>query len=327
VEPPLIGRPTASGGSTAGGRLFVAGTPVLVECAAGPLGFELCRRLHDRGVRVRARVPEGAAREAPLRALGVDVSHSSDTDAVGLRLACHRARAVIAPAFCLDARRLRSALDARERDRHFALLETAERMGVRRYVFISVDPGLPDDIPAVRRARDIEWAVRTSGVCWTILQPGPLMEVWLGPELGWNVREGRVRIYGSGRQPLDFVSLADVAEVAVRSLDDPQAARQILRVGGPQALSPMDAVRVFEEETGTHLDVEHVPAGALRMMSRLLRPFDPVRSSLLAMEEAAARGGTAHGNSLPPTMAFPFTTVRDFAQQFVQGTLRRPLQA
>lgn len=51
----------------------------------------------------------------------------------------------------------------------------------------------------------------------------------------------------------------NMSAVNVASLQNPAAQRALIEVDGPEALSPMDAVRIFEHQSCRSFEVEHVP--------------------------------------------------------------------
>ncbi len=55
-----------------------------------------------------------------------------------------------------------------------------------------------------------------------------------------------------------------VAAFAVASLENPAARNAVIKLGGPEALSPLEVVKIFEEVGGRPFAVEHVPEEALR---------------------------------------------------------------
>ncbi len=55
-----------------------------------------------------------------------------------------------------------------------------------------------------------------------------------------------------------------MAQFAIASLDNPAAQNAVLEVGGPEALSPLEVVQIFEEVKGQKFAVEHVPEEALQ---------------------------------------------------------------
>jgi uncharacterized protein YbjT (DUF2867 family) len=76
----------------------------------------------------------------------------------------------------------------------------------------------------------------------------------------------------------------------VSAITDPTAINRDLHVTGPDPLSADDAVRVAERVTGRRFKVQKVPIAVLQVASRVLRPFNPVMSSLLAMGVGMEQG-------------------------------------
>lgn len=61
---------------------------------------------------------------------------------------------------------------------------------------------------------------------------------------------GKATIFGAGTAPMSWISVGDVAEYAVRSLDDERLANRVVPLGGPQALPPNAVVEIFEQASG-----------------------------------------------------------------------------
>ena len=99
---------------------------------------------------------------------------------------------------------------------------------------------------------------------YTILQPTFFTEVWLSPGLGFDLAQGTAQIYGSGQNRISWISFQDVAQFAVAALDSPRAANIVIKLGGPEALSPLEVVRLAEQTVGKSFVVQHVPEEGLR---------------------------------------------------------------
>ena len=131
-----------------------------------------------------------------------------------------------------------------------------KRAGVEHFVFVSFrDPQIQFPLTAAKRA--VERALKSSGMAYTILQASYFMEVWLTPALGFDAANGKVRWYGDGTQPISWISYRDVARAAAAAVSEPAARNQVVELGGPQALSPREVVRMFEAAgTGGNRDRE-----------------------------------------------------------------------
>jgi NADH dehydrogenase len=108
------------------------------------------------------------------------------------------------------------------------------------------------------------------------------MEVWLGPPLGFDVMAGRVRVFGSGDQKPSWISLGDVAAFVVACVDHPGARNKRIELGGPDALSPGEVIRMVEDIGGKPVQVEYVPVEALEDQRRAAtNEFDESLSALM----------------------------------------------
>jgi len=90
------------------------------------------------------------------------------------------------------------------------------------------------------------------------------MEVWLSPAVGFDYANRKATIYGTGVNPIRWISFQDVAQFAVASLDNPAARNATLQLGGPDALNPLQVVKIFEKAGGRPFEVQHVPVEALQ---------------------------------------------------------------
>jgi uncharacterized protein YbjT (DUF2867 family) len=262
------------------------GARILVVGATGLLGFDICKRLRAGGEMVRALVRDGAPKENALRALGCDIAFGDLKDRPSLDDACRGVSTVLTTANAVLSRRRGDSLSSVDRDGHLSLLAAARAAGVGRFIYVSLDPALPANNPLVKYKREIERAVRQSGMRWTILQPSGFMEIHAGPTLGWDFAKGCARVMGSGRARMDYVAVEDVAELAAEALHSAAAAGRDLQISGPENLTPLEAVAIAERITGLRFKVRRIPTPALRVLRWLLRPIAPIPSSLIAMAVA-----------------------------------------
>jgi len=121
-----------------------------------------------------------------------------------------------------------------------------------------------------------------------ILRPSYFMDVWLTPMLGFDPANGSARIYGSGDAKVSFISSSNVADFAVAVATTPQREKNtILEIGGPEPLSQLDAVRIFEKTMAKEMKVDHVPVEALKAQHE---SSDPLARSFGALMLAYASG-------------------------------------
>lgn len=239
---------------------------ILVAGATGYLGGEICRRLAQSGRPVRGlvRSTSDPAAVARLESLGVQVVRGDLRDRVSLDAACAGVSAVISTATATRTRQPDESIESTDQDGQVNLVDAARAAGARRFIYVSLSGHIEGDDPLTHAKRAVERHVRESGMTYTILRPTYFMEAWLSPALGFDYANGSATVYGSGDRKISWISLGDVAEFAIRALDAPGAENAVIELGGPEALSPNEVIRIFEETTGKRFAVERVPEEALR---------------------------------------------------------------
>jgi uncharacterized protein YbjT (DUF2867 family) len=237
----------------------------LIVGATGILGSEICRLLAEKGVPVRAlvRSTSNPDKVAQLKALKAEVVIGDLKDRRSLDAACRGATAVISTASSTLSRQEGDSIESVDREGQVNLVDAAEAAGVKHFVLISF-PKVDVDFPLQRAKRAVEGRLQRSGMSYTILQPTFFTEVWLSPALGFDPKNGKAQVYGSGSRKISWISFQDVAKFAVAALDRRLAPNATIRLGGPEALSPLEAVRLAEQVVGKPIEVQHVPEEALR---------------------------------------------------------------
>ena len=112
------------------------------------------------------------------------------------------------------------------------------------------------------------------------------MEVWLSPAIGFDYPNRKVRVFGSGDNKVSWISFRDVAKFAVTSIGNSSAYDSVIPLGGPDALSYNEVIKMFEEVTGETFTVESVPAEALE--SQKNSATDWLQKSFAGMMHALA---------------------------------------
>src|SRR4029079_16889024 len=191
-----------------------------------------------------------------------------------------------------------------------SLVDAARGAAVRHFVFVSFRDHPHIQFPLTAAKRAVERAITSSGMAYTILQASYFMEVWLSPALGFDAANGKVRFYGEGANAISWISFRDVARAAAASVMEPAARIQIVELGGPQALSPREVVRMFEAAGAADISTESVPESALQ--AQLQTATDSLQQSFAGLMLMYASG-----DAIDPTVSnrlFPFqmTAVRDY---------------
>ena len=287
---------------------------ILVVGATGVLGFEICERLRARGKPVRALVRPSSRRMSEVRRLGVEIFEGDIRSADAVAAACNGAGAVISTATAMASKNAESSLRAVDRDAQLSLVEQAKRGGVTHFVYVSISPNYAARAPLMRYKREVERAVRASGMLWTILQPSSFMEIWLSSFLGWDFAKGRATIFGAGSAPVSWISVSDVAEYCVLALEDERMRNRDVPLGGPAAVAPNEIVTLFEEITGRKFKVKRIPAAMLRVLSRLVAVLDEKKASGMALGAEAANGDVVV-SEVQKGLPVKLTTLEEYARR------------
>jgi len=289
---------------------------ILIVGAGGLLGSEIGRQLRARGHEVRGLIRSGSAREAELRAIGVEISNGDLRSRAAIETACRGVKTVISTATAMGSKDKTLTLRAIDRDAQRDVVDVARRSGVEHFIYMSVPHYLPATAPLVVYKRDIEARIRAAGMRWTSFQPSVFMEVWLSKELGWDVAVGKILVPGTGREPVGWIAVKDVAAHVVASLDDHRFANREVPLTGPERLFPLDVVRVFESVANRSFTVRHAPRPLLAFGSLVMRPFNEMAATGMAFMAAVAKGETMD-TSLQREIGLPLTSVKDYATRVV----------
>lgn len=75
--------------------------------------------------------------------------------------------------------------------------------------------------------------------------------------------------------PINFVSVRDVAALVERAVVDPGLRGKTISIGGPENLSFSDVASAIDMRSGAKGSWRHVPLPMMRAMSWVMRPFAP----------------------------------------------------
>ncbi len=294
---------------------------ILVVGSTGFLGSEICRRLTASGKSVRGLVrstsdPEKVER---LKSLGVETVLGDLRDPASLASACHGVDTVITTATTTVSMQPGDSIPVTDQQGQLDLVQAARKAGVHK-LYISI-PQEMEPCPLTTAKRTVEQAVMTSGMDYTILCPGIFMEVWLGPALGFDHPNAKATIYGDGHSKNAYISLGDVAEYAVQSLDNPKASNALFELGHPQMHSLLEIVHIFEKASGKPFDLQFVPAVALEAQRD--GATDPLQISFAAMMHSIAGGVPMDTSKAQRVFSIPLKSVHEFASQSILVAMPR----
>jgi len=263
------------------------------------------------------------AKVASLQSVGAEVVTGDLIDRESIVRACTGAEHVIAAAHSLLGRG-RHASEHVDGMGHRHLIEVAKAHRVRHFVYTSAyfrDPAFLA-VPFVKIKLDVEQYLRASGLSYTILRPTAFMDFHAHVLLGKPVIAGKkVVIFGRGEQPRNFVAASDVAQFAIRALEDRSLAGEALEIGGPENVTNLEVVRTYERAAGTKATVLHLSPIVPSVVSRLARPF---HSGLSQMLQFASLADTAEqrfdAGPLQQRFPLPLTSLKDWVPRNIGGS-------
>jgi len=287
----------------------------LVVGATGMVGTEVCRLLASARMPFTAMIRAGSApaKVDKIKSLGAKVVLGDLRDRASLASACRGVTSIIATASCMPF-----AYDpadntpaTTDEDGYLSLIAAVRESGVRQIVYTSF-PSMPASFPLQDAKRAVEGTMRESGLTYTILQPTYFSEIWLSPAVGFDYAGRKAVIYGTGDNPMSWISFIDVAQFAVASLTNPSARNATLPLGGPQGISPTNVVKIFEHCCGQPFDVSHVPVDALQQ--QLAGATDPMQKSFVGLMLGYASATAIDMTATLKTFPLKLRTVEEYAR-------------
>ena len=285
---------------------------ILVVGSTGLLGTRVCERLRTEGQSVRALVRRTSNPDKvnALRSLGCELATGDLKDPPQIQAACQGISAVISTASSTLSRQPGDSIESVDLQGQLGLANAARSAGVRRFIYVSFRDDRTVQYPLTEAKRSVERAI--TDLEFTSIQASYFMQVWLSPALGFDYVRGRARIYGSGSKPISWVSYRDVAEFCIAPILRSVASRSVLRVGGPEALTPLEVVRIFEEESRRSFDVETIPEANLR--EQLDSANDSLEKSFGGIMLQYAHGDAVDMRGLLESIPVRLTSVREYAR-------------
>ena len=285
---------------------------ILVVGATGLLGTRVCQRLRTERepVRALARRTSNPDKVSALKSLGCELAIGDLKEPVQILAACRGISALISTASATFSRQPGDSIESVDLEGQLTLVRAARSAGISRFIYVSFREDCTVQYPLTQAKRALEHEI--ADLDFTSIQASYFMEVWLSPALGFDYLHRRARIYGDGTKPISWVSYRDVAEFCIAAVLRSVASRSVLAVGGPESLSPLDVVRIFEEERGECFEVESIPE------EKLQEQLDSANDSL-EKSFAGIMLQYAHGDAID--MAGPLelnpvclTSVREYAR-------------
>lgn len=266
---------------------------ILLAGATGYIGRAVARALCDRGYSVvapvRAIPAAGTITAEALKDCDLRVADISDGESPGEDFAAESFDAVIS---CI-ASRSGVAQDAWRVDyqANTELLNMARTSGAKRFMLLSAICVQRTRLAFQQAKLAFEAELQRSGLDYTIIRPTAFFKSLSG-QIG-RVKQGKpFLVFGDGRlTACKPIGEADLAHFMVDSLEDDQARRRILPIGGPgPAITPRAQGDLLFQLTGMPPRFRQVPVAMFKVAAAVLTASGKVFPPLAAKAELARIG-------------------------------------
>jgi uncharacterized protein YbjT (DUF2867 family) len=224
---------------------------LLVTGATGTTGTEVLRGLREREIDVRAHIHD-ESKAGAVKELGAEAVVGEMGDPKTLEPALEG----------VERAYLVSPLSPMQAEYEQVFVETARAAGVKHVVKLStIGASTQSPLRFGRNHAVVEQALRDSGLEWTFLRPNGFMQ----NNLAWSPRVQDGTFYSPVPDAaFSIVDARDVAEVAVAALTSEGHAGKAYALTGPEAVSYRDQARRLFAAAGREVEVEEVPADAVK---------------------------------------------------------------
>ena len=197
-----------------------------------------------------------------------------------------------------------------DRDGNVHLIEAARATGVDVVLMsvVGAAPESPMELFGMKHAA--ETALAASSVPATVVRATAFLELWIDLLRRTAGRSNRPLVFGRGRNPINFVSVRDVAALVERAVTDSATRGQTLQIGGPDNLTLDQLARMVAANRGGATRPRHIPRAALHAMAGTVGRLRPelgrqARAALAMDQEDMTFDGTIRARfpELPCTSA------------------------
>ena len=244
---------------------------IAVAGGTGRLGTVLVKRLAQRDLDVRI-LTRDPARARHLSGYAAEVVTCDVRDPVSVRSALRGSTTVVSAVhgFAGPGRVSPASVD---RDGNANLVDTAATVGAEVVLLSVVGASECNPMDLFRAKYAAEQHLRVSGVPWTIVRSTAFVELWA------EIMKKPI-VFGRGENPINFVSVDDVAAVVERAVVDCALRGRVIEVGGPQNLTFNELASLLQRLRGRPGVVRHVPRAVLRAVA----PFARQARAAIAMD-------------------------------------------
>ncbi len=290
---------------------------ILVIGATGFLGMEVCRQLTaaHKNVIGLVRKTSGEDKKKALKQWGVQLVEGDLKDKASVKKALNGINTVISTASSTFSRQDGDSIQTVDNEGQSNLIDEATAAGVKQFIFVSFS-FTPDGFPLQSAKERAEKKLKASGMSYSIIKPSFFMEAWLSPAVGFDFSNAKATIYGEGKNKISWIAITDVAQFTVAAIDNPAAKNKAIEIGGPEALSPLEVVALFEKTSGRRFELQHVPVEALQGQKNAAP--DDLSKSFASLMLLYASGQEINMKETLKAFQVKLNSVSDYANRVMQ---------
>jgi uncharacterized protein YbjT (DUF2867 family) len=256
----------------------------LIIGASGRLGSRVSRRLLESGQKVRAQSRDPETKLRGLIEQGAEPMRGDLRDDGWLEDAMRGVRRVLLSSQAVFPPSRTNHAGTVDGPGNRKVIDAAKNAGVEHIVFLSLlmaDPDFP--VRFIRAKFATESYLKSGGIVYTILRPAAFTEMHGTILLGQPLLENStVQFFGKGETLLRWISVEDVADYVVKSFDDPEDQNATRVISGPDVMSRMEMLQLFERHLGRRAKRRHMPLTLMRVMRTLSAPVHPGLNDLIS---------------------------------------------
>ncbi len=155
------------------------------------------------------------------------------------------------------------------------LIEVANAAGAEFVLVSTVGAAADSPMELFRMKHAAERYAASVGVPTTVVRATAFLELWIELLRTTAGRSGRPLVFGHGDNPMNFVSVADVAAVVELAVTESDMRGMTLEIGEPDNLTFNDLAQAVLAADGSTATPRHIPPAALRMMANTIGRLNP----------------------------------------------------
>jgi len=153
--------------------------------------------------------------------------------------------------------------------------EAAKAAGAELVLMSVVGAGADSPMDLFRMKHAAEQHALASGVPTTIVRATTFAELWIELLRHTAGRSGRPLVFGRGDNPINFVSVVDVAALVERIVIDTATRGKTIEIGGPDTYSLNQLAQAMLTADGRTSQPRHLPPAILRLTAATIGRLKP----------------------------------------------------